>query len=84
MNQNYDMLLKYLISATYRLCNFVILFLFLLGFCLNELFINMITVMKSLLLEAEISQYLIMVSDIKPIPNASISFLPHVLTNLFW
>lgn len=63
MNPKHDMLLKYFISAIFCSCNFLILFLFLLGFCLNELFINMIAVMKSLLLEAEISQYPIMVSD---------------------
>lgn len=38
--------------------------------------------MKSSLLEAEISQYPIMVSDLKAIPSALISFLPDVLTNV--
>ena len=67
----------------FYLCVIFYFFLSALGFYLKGLFINMIIVMKSLFLEAEISQYLIMVSDLKPTLNAWISFLPHVLTNLF-
>lgn len=74
----------YHIVAVYLALIFFLFFSFQCNVILFELIVyNMITVMKSLFLEVEISQYLIMVSDLKPVPNASVSYLPRVLMNLF-
>lgn len=66
------MLSGYSLSPLIFYLTLIFLFLFFLhcdSLCMNLIYICfMITVMKSLFLEAEISQYLIMVSDLKPVP----------------